>query len=97
MKNKVNCSGVGKYGNYYAIGPNDMKLALVLINGGPEHRKFLRQIFVSVDITCSALLVEGSLTLIRWLLLPIPLLQCIRFRVIQLLANLLKWMILFLD
>ena len=33
------------------IGPNDMKLALVLINGGPEHRKFLRQIFVSVDIT----------------------------------------------
>ena len=50
-ENKVNCSGVGKYGNYYAIGPNDMKLALVLINGGPEHRKFLRQIFVSVDIT----------------------------------------------
>ena len=35
----------------YWIGPNDMKLALVLINGGPEHRKFLRQIFVSVDIT----------------------------------------------
>lgn len=35
----------------YWIGPNDMKLALTLINGGPEHRKFLRQIFVSVDIT----------------------------------------------
>lgn len=50
-ENKINCSGVGKYGNYYAIGPKDMKLALVLINGGPEHRKFLRQIFVSVDIT----------------------------------------------
>ena len=50
-ENKVNCSGVGKYGNYYAIGPKDMKLALALINGGPEHRKFLRQIFVSVDIT----------------------------------------------
>lgn len=33
------------------IGPNDMKLAKTLINGGPEHRKFLRQIFVSVDIT----------------------------------------------
>lgn len=33
------------------IGPNDMKLAKALISGGSEHRKFLRQIFVSVDIT----------------------------------------------
>jgi len=33
------------------IGPNDMKLAQTLIKGGSEHRKFLRQIFVSVDIT----------------------------------------------
>jgi len=33
------------------IGPNDMKLAKALIAGGSEHRKFLRQIFVSVDIT----------------------------------------------
>jgi len=33
------------------IGPNDMKLARTLIKAGPEHRKFLRQIFVSVDIT----------------------------------------------
>ena len=36
---------------YAIIGPNDMKLAKTLIKGGPEHRKFLRQIFVSVDIT----------------------------------------------
>lgn len=36
---------------YAAIGPNDMGLAKRLINAGPEHRKFLRQIFVSVDIT----------------------------------------------
>ena len=35
----------------YIIGPNDMKLIQSLIKGGPEHRKFLRQIFVSVDIT----------------------------------------------
>ena len=35
----------------YVIGDNDMKLAKTLINGGSEHRKFLRQIFVSVDIT----------------------------------------------
>lgn len=33
------------------IGPNDIKLAKALIEGGSEHRKFLRQIFVSVDIT----------------------------------------------
>ena len=33
------------------IGPKDMKLAQTLIRSGPEHRKFLRQIFVSVDIT----------------------------------------------
>lgn len=33
------------------IGANDMKLAQALIKGGSEHRKFLRQIFVSVDIT----------------------------------------------
>lgn len=33
------------------IGENDMKLAQTLIRAGSEHRKFLRQIFVSVDIT----------------------------------------------
>ena len=39
--------------HYYAnfIGPNDMDLARRLIAGGTEHRKFLRQIMVSVDIT----------------------------------------------
>ena len=37
--------------NYYVIGPNDMKLMKTLIKAGPEHRKFLRQIFISVDIT----------------------------------------------
>lgn len=33
------------------IGENDMKLAQTLIKAGSEHRKFMRQIFVSVDIT----------------------------------------------
>lgn len=33
------------------IGPNDMSLAQRLIRGGSEHRKFMRQIFISVDIT----------------------------------------------
>jgi hypothetical protein len=36
---------------YAYIGPKDMKLAQNLIKAGPEHRKFLRQIFVTVDIT----------------------------------------------
>ena len=36
---------------YHLIGPKDMKLAQTLIAAGPEHRKFLRQIFISVDIT----------------------------------------------
>lgn len=35
----------------YIVGENDMKLAQTLIKAGSEHRKFLRQIFVSVDIT----------------------------------------------
>lgn len=35
----------------YAIGPNDMRLAQQLIRAGSVHRKFLRQIMVSVDIT----------------------------------------------
>ena len=39
------------YFEYAFIGPKDMKLAQQLIRGGSEHRKFLRQIFVSVDIT----------------------------------------------
>ena len=35
----------------YIIGENDLNLAQRLIKGGSEHRKFLRQIMVSVDIT----------------------------------------------
>jgi hypothetical protein len=40
--------------DYYEVaflGPNDLDLAQRLIKAGPEHRKFLRQIFLSVDIT----------------------------------------------
>ena len=35
----------------YYIGKKDIELAQKLIRAGSEHRKFLRQIFVSVDIT----------------------------------------------
>lgn len=40
-----------EYGVNFYIGENDMKLAQTLIKAGSEHRKFMRQIFVSVDIT----------------------------------------------
>lgn len=33
------------------IGPNDMDLAMRLIKAGPDHRKFLRQIFISCDLS----------------------------------------------
>lgn len=39
------------YSKEFIIGPKDMKLMQTLIKSGPEHRKFMRQIFVSVDIT----------------------------------------------
>ena len=35
----------------FVLGPNDLALARKLVKAGSDHRKFLRQIFVSVDIT----------------------------------------------
>ncbi len=35
----------------YILGPNDLSLARRLCKAGPDHRKFIRQIFLSVDIT----------------------------------------------
>jgi len=35
----------------YILGPNDLDLARRLRKAGSDHRKFIRQIFVSVDIT----------------------------------------------
>lgn len=37
--------------NNYILGPNDLDLAKRLRKAGSDHRKFIRQIFVSVDIT----------------------------------------------
>lgn len=37
--------------NQYVLGPNDLDLAKRLRRAGSDHRKFLRQVFVSVDIT----------------------------------------------
>lgn len=39
-----------KEGNYI-LGPNDLDLAKRLCKAGSDHRKFIRQILVSVDIT----------------------------------------------
>lgn len=35
----------------FILGPNDLSLAKRLAKAGSDHRKYLRQIFVSVDIT----------------------------------------------
>ena len=43
------CEDCEIYG--YEIGEADLKLAQNLIKAGSDHRKFMRQIFVSVDIT----------------------------------------------
>ena len=43
-------SAYDENGNY-VLGPNDLDLAMRLARAGSDHRKFLRQIFVSVDIT----------------------------------------------
>lgn len=56
MRNPMNSWGKSDsiFGNeecQITIGTNDMKLAQQLIKAGSEHRKFMRQIFVSVDIT----------------------------------------------
>lgn len=46
------CTGSqGDIETRYIIGKNDMRLAQKLIKAGTDHRKFMRQIFVSVDIT----------------------------------------------
>ena len=54
MRNPLNSwaksdSYIDKQGNFI-IGENDLALAMKLANAGSDHRKFLRQIFVSMDI-----------------------------------------------
>ena len=45
------CESLDWYEDSFAIGNADMKLMKKLISAGSEHRKFLRQIMVSVDIS----------------------------------------------
>lgn len=56
MRNPMNSwdkadSAYYKWNDLFILGENDMKLATNLIKAGPEHRKFLRMIHVSMDIT----------------------------------------------
>lgn len=56
MRNPLNSwaksdSGWDENHQVYTLGENDLGLAQRLIRGGSEHRKFLRQISISVDIT----------------------------------------------
>lgn len=47
------CAGENVTWEPYRIGSNDMNLAQRLVGAGAPHDKFLRQIFVSTDITAS--------------------------------------------
>ena len=50
--NKSPCIWSRNFNNYYfTLGPKDLNLAQRMIKAGPSDRKFMRQIFVSVDIT----------------------------------------------
>ena len=48
---------LGPYGHYtepdgsFVFGPNDLDLAMRLAKAGSDHRKYLRMVFVSVDVT----------------------------------------------
>ena len=44
----------------FVFGPNDLDLAKRLRMAGSDHRKFIRQIFVSVDITAPLYLQSGD-------------------------------------
>lgn len=58
MRNPMNSWNKGdsgyidrRFNDQFYIGKNDLELAQKLIKAGSEHRKFMRQIFVSCDIT----------------------------------------------
>ena len=52
IKNKYEYREVVNYIKYsFEVGKNDLDLMKRLYRAGPEHRKYLRQIFVSMDIT----------------------------------------------
>lgn len=60
---KSDSRGSGHYINEdfsFDLGDNDLDLMQRLIKGGSEHRKFMRQIMVSVDITAALFFLERN-------------------------------------
>lgn len=51
MRNPMNSWEKSDTSTWDEIGNADMKLMKKLVRGGSEHRKFMRQIYVSMDIT----------------------------------------------
>lgn len=47
----LQCSRTGTMQHFNTIGDKDLELAQKLIRAGTDHSKFMRQIFVSMDIT----------------------------------------------
>ena len=60
----------------FVFGPNDLDLAKRLCKAGSDHRKFIRQIFITVDIT--APLYWWNIKSEQW---QIQQVQCIRYTV----------------
>lgn len=50
---KSDSAFMGDIGGQFYIGENDLDLMCRLYKAGTEHRKYLRQIFVSMDIVCN--------------------------------------------
>ena len=70
-------SSYDENGNYI-LGENDLGLAKRLCRAGSDHRKFIRQIFVSVDIT-APLYWWKEFDTIRSAQLPTVRLLCIKY------------------
>lgn len=51
LSDTLQCSRAGIMQHFSTIGDKDLELAQKLIRAGTDHSKFMRQIFVSVDIT----------------------------------------------
>ena len=50
----------GEFGDQFFFGDNDLALAQKLVRSGSDHRKFLRQIFVSVSFILSSSSADSS-------------------------------------
>ena len=61
----------------FCIGPKDLDLMTRLRNAGTDHRKFMRMIAVTLILRHHCIGGRSSIP-IRWVQLPIPVVQCIK-------------------